>query len=303
MANSLRFPYSSGITPLAAAPTPPPSACHRKPRPCTRAHVLPSACHCEPVRTLVWQSASPQGNLANWRYFRQIRSTSRIRPEVLVSVAPCRRVTDCHVASLLAMTCRSLQRVRVCKDALPGKPVPPTYSPKVPLAFCFLCGDADCPVASLLAMTVGEVLAPVDTPCLLHTLRAKHPCTRAHVLPSACHCEPVRTLVWQSASPQGNLANWRYFRQIRSTSRIRPKYCFPPCPTAGEADCHVAPLLAMTCRRLARVRACKDALPGKPVTAYVFAQGAACFLLPLRGSGLSRRFAPRNDSGGGPCPR
>ena len=54
----------------------------------------------------------------------------------------------------------------------------------------------------------------------------------------------------------------------------------------------------MTCRRLARVRACKDALPGKPVTAYVFAQGAACFLLPLRGCGLSRRSAPRNDNGG-----
>ena len=55
----------------------------------------------------------------------------------------------------------------------------------------------------------------------------------------------------------------------------------------------------MTCRNLPRVRACKDALPGKPVTAYVFAQGAACFLLPLRGCGLPRRFAPRNDSGGG----
>ena len=35
--------------------------------------------------------------------------------------------------------------------------------------------------------------------------------------PSACHCEPVRTLVWQSASPQGNLARWYHFRQIRSS--------------------------------------------------------------------------------------
>ena len=51
----------------------------------------------------------------------------------------------------------------------------------------------------------------------------------------------------------------------------------------------------MTCRNLQRVRVCKDALPGKPVTAYVFAQGAACFLLPLRGCGLPRRSAPRND--------
>ena len=166
------------------------------------------------------------------------------------------------------------------------------------------CGDADCHVAPLLAMTVGEVLAPVDTPCLLHTLRAPTSLHSRTTYPSsACHCEPVRTLVWQSASPQGNLANWRYFRQIRSTSRIRPKYYFLSCLTAGSTDCHVAPLLAMTCRSLPRVRACKDALPGKPVTAYVFAKGAACFLLPLRGCGLSRRSAPRNDSGGGPCTR
>ena len=125
---------------------------------------------------------------------------------------------------------------------------------------------------------------------------APHVLALAHTYPSsACHCEPVRTLVWQSAPPQGNLANWRYFRQIRSTSRIRPKYYFLSCLTAGSTDCHVAPLLAMTCRSLPRVRACKDALPGKPVTAYVFAQGAACFLLPLRGCGLPRRSAPRND--------
>ena len=77
--------------------------------------------------------------------------------------------------------------------------------------------------------------------------------------------------------------------------RVRLKYCFLSCPTAESTDCHVASLLAMTCRSLPRVRACKDALPGKPVTAYVFAQGAACFLLPLRGCGLSRRLAPRND--------
>ena len=34
-------------------------------------------------------------------------------------------------------------------------------------------------------------------------------------LPSACHCAPVRTLVRQSVSPQGNLASWLLFRQIR----------------------------------------------------------------------------------------
>ena len=117
---------------------------------------------------------------------------------------------------------------------------------------------------------------------------------------SACHCEPVRTLVRQSASPQGNGASWLLFRQIRYAFRIRPKYCFSVlyyrkenglprrsaprndmqkhvavrvgnyafrgeirhafrirpkdcfsfCPTARRTDCHVAPLLAMTCRNM-----------------------------------------------------
>ena len=67
---------------------------------------------------------------------------------------------------------------------------------------------------------------------------------------SACHCEPVRTLVRQSASPQGNGASWLLFRQIRYAFRICPKYCF-----------------SVLCYR--------------------------------KENGLPRRFAPRNDSGGG----
>ena len=66
-------------------------------------------------------------------------------------------------------------------------------------------------------------------------------------LSSACHCEPVRTLVRQSVSPQGNLASWLLFRQIRIRfSVIRFRYRFLPCPTARSTDCHVASLLAMT---------------------------------------------------------
>ncbi len=30
-----------------------------------------------------------------------------------------------------------------------------------------------------------------------------------------CHCEPVRTLVWQSVTPQRNFANWQFLGQIR----------------------------------------------------------------------------------------
>ncbi len=87
-------------------------------------------------------------------------------------------------------------------------------------------GEADCHVAALLAMTMGGTsLHPPARSRVPHTLRAKHPCTRAHVLPSACHCEPVRTLVWQSASPQGKLTSWQYFGRIRTHLRIRPKFC------------------------------------------------------------------------------
>ena len=65
---------------------------------------------------------------------------------------------------------------------------------------------------------------------------------------SACHCEPVRTLVWQSASPQRGLASWLLFWQIRSTFRIRLKYCSLLCAAARRTDCPVASLLAIiTC--------------------------------------------------------
>ena len=92
----------------------------------------------------------------------------------------------------------------------------------------------------------GHVLAPAHTSFLQHVI-AKH--ALAHVvtpLPSACHCEPVRTLVRQSASPQECLASWLLFGQIRGAFQICPKYCFSFCAAARSTDCHVASLLAMT---------------------------------------------------------
>ena len=85
---------------------------------------------------------------------------------------------------------------------------------------------------------------------LLHSSAPNALATATTLPPFACHCEPVRTLVRQSASPQGNPASWRYFRQIRSTSRIRLKYCSSLCTAARSTDCHVASLLAMTCRNM-----------------------------------------------------
>ena len=97
-----------------------------------------------------------------------------------------------------------------------------------------------------------------------------------------CHCEPVRTLVRQSASPQGNLAGWQYLGRIRDTLRIRPKYCFLFCAAAGVTDCHVASLLAMTCRNLPRVRIipghCRYTAGKPPCTR----KSASSFCIPLR---------------------
>ena len=63
--------------------------------------------------------------------------------------------------------------------------------PKCYFSSCTAAENTDCHVASLLAMTRGDVLAPANT----------YPS-------SACHCEPVRTLVRQSASPQRYLTSW-----------------------------------------------------------------------------------------------
>ena len=89
-------------------------------------------------------------------------------------------------------------------------------------------------------------LQPRTRPHLLHVI-ANHVFATANTYPSsACHCEPVRTLVRQSASPQRNFANWQFLGQICGASRIRPKYCFSFCFTARRTDCPVASLLAMT---------------------------------------------------------
>ena len=95
-----------------------------------------------------------------------------------------------------------------------------------------------------------SVIAPADT-LLLPACYCEPLCCHANACQVfACHCEPVRTLVWQSASPQKCLASWQLFGQIRYALRICPKYCFSLCATARRTDCHVAPLLAMTCRNM-----------------------------------------------------
>ena len=140
-------------------------------------------CHCEPVRTLVRQSASPQGNLAGWQYLGRIRDTLRIRPKYCFLFCATARSTDCHVASLLAMTCRNLPRVRI----IPGH--------------CrYTAGKPPCTRknASSFCIPLRQTLLQPQRPYLL-----------LHVIANQC------AHLWQSASPQRNLATWYYFGQIR----------------------------------------------------------------------------------------
>ena len=108
-------------------------------------------------------------------------------------------------------------------------------------------GDAACCTALLPAITGGEhSLALPPSAYLSHQtpLQPQIPCRLQHVIANqcahwcgnprppaerwyiaaapgcahtcqVCHCEPVRTLVWQSASPQRNLASWLLFWRIR----------------------------------------------------------------------------------------
>ena len=146
-----------------------------------------------------------------------------------------------------------MQKLAACahgKDVIPGKFV-------TPHEFALSTAVLLCPAARRSGLprrcaprndNGGTSLHPPARSRVPHTLRAKRPCTRAHVLSSACHCEPVRTLVWQSASPQRGLASWLLFWQIRSTFRICLKYCSLLCAAARRTDCPVASLLAIiTC--------------------------------------------------------
>ena len=94
------------------------------------------------------------------------------------------------------------------------------------LFLTFLCGETDCHVASLLAMTEGEA-------CHCE----QRSCPRAHVLPSACHCEPVRTLVRQSASPQRKERISGTLGEFVTPYGFAGKNCFSVCAAAGETDC------------------------------------------------------------------
>ena len=132
----------------------------------------------------LWQSVSPQGNLASWQYLGRIRDTLRIRPKYCF---------------LFCTAARSY--------GLPRRFAPRNDMQKF----------AACPHNSraLPAYCRKTALHPQKRLFLLHSSAPNVLATATTLPPFACHCEPVRTLVRQSVSPQGNLAGWYYFGQIR----------------------------------------------------------------------------------------
>ena len=140
-------------------------------------------------------------------------------------------------------------------------------------------------------MTVGEIsphpsALPLLTPGMfLRTLRAKRSCTRRRVtvfsmsLRTSAHTGVAirfpRREAWQVGCCLGKFV---------TLSRIRLRRCFLLCATAGEADCPVAPLLAMTCRNMRRVSSCTDLALGKFAGGCVFALSTAFrYTLPQGG--------------------
>ena len=190
-----------------------------------------------------------RGCLTSWLLLGRIRSAFRIRPKCCFSFCAAARRTDCHVAPLLAMTCSNLPPVRIipghCRGAAGKRPC----NCKSASSFCIP------PRQTLLhPLTPGKVLHALAQTSL-------HPRTRLflqHVIANQC-------AHWcgNPFSQQGNLASWQYLWQIRSSCVFAGNSCFSFCPAAGDADCHVAPLLAMTCRRQQRVCGGSSVVPGE----------------------------------------
>ena len=94
---------------------------------------------------------------------------------------------------------------------------------------------------------------------------ALRPCNRRHV---AVFCmslrgagRPPRDVAIRSPAAAHN--EKQHFGRIRKALRICPKdYQFAKF-LCGDADCHVASLLAMTCKRLSRCYVCKRVPPGQ----------------------------------------
>ncbi len=178
----------------------------------------------------------------------------RIRPKRCSLPCPAARSADCHVASLLAMTCRNLPGVCVCKNVLPWQIRSPfRICPKYYSPLCPAARRTDCHVASLLAMTCrnlpGVCVCKNVLPWQIRSPFRICPKYYSPLCPAArrtdCHVASLLAMTCRNLPGVcvcKNVLPW----QIRSPFRIRPKYYSPLCPAARRTDCPVASLLAMT---------------------------------------------------------
>ena len=128
--------------------------------------------------------------------------------------------------------------------------------------------------------------------CLLHVI-ANHRLATAETLQSfACHCEERGgcTATWQSVPLRQHKTESNTLGKFVPAT-ISPKVLLSFAYLCGEADCHVAPLLAMTCRRLARVRImpgyCRGAAENVLAPAHSYPPFACHCVLALAKASLS----------------
>ena len=220
---------------LAHAEAPQPSACHCELL-CCHANACPvSACHCEPVRTLVWQSASPQKCLASWQLFGQTRYALRICPKYCFLFCATARRTDCHVASLLAMTSINLPRVCIiwghCRGAAGKRPCTrahlPVFSmslrttslqPRTRPSFCMSLRTS--------AHTGVAIRVPAEMPGKLAAVRANS--LRLTYLPKVlfsvlCYCK--ENGLPRRFAPRNDRGGGMSLRTTSLQPRTRPSFC------------------------------------------------------------------------------
>ena len=193
--NASVFSMSLRTTALATADTPPSSACHCEPPLATAEAHLSFACHCEPVRTLVRQSASPGRNAVH---------CSRARVRAYLPSLSLR--TSAHTGVAIRVPWQKRRALRPCTGVrIPTKLV----------------------IANQCAHWCGNPRPLAETPCIA----AVHGCAHTY---QACHCEPVRTLVWQSVLLAVTQNNKQHLRQIRSFYGFAGDICALFCAAAGK---------------------------------------------------------------------
>ena len=130
------------------------------------------------------------------------------------------------------------------------------------------------------------------TPCAPNILAPAHTSFLLHVIANQC-------AHWcgNPFSTQGNLANWRYFRQIRDALRMRPKCCYFAMPHRRRSGLprRFAPRNDM--QKHAAVRMSNYVLPGQIRSFSVFALGTAFRHAPPQGERIATPVCAlvRND--------